>query len=95
MKQRFKKWWFSAVILPYIRKNKAATAIAMRDTIVYQMWAANVPFPMINRWLARMKMDTIKGYVMEGDNPRLFYVLPEGERRMEIEKLYGSLKRVW
>lgn len=38
-------------------KNKAAASIAMRDVIVYQMWAAHIGFEQINKWLAKMLLD--------------------------------------
>lgn len=91
MKQWLRKMWFEHVIKPYLDKNKAKCAVAMRDTIVYQMWAANIKFGQINKWLHKMQMPTIKGFVMTKTGPHLFYELPEAGRRREIESIHGRI----
>src|SRR4051812_44353229 len=86
-KDLFKNWWYRRVTYPGIMKHKVASTVALKDTIVYQMWYAGISFQQINKWLRINKLPTIKAYVMQGPNKdkiRLFYELPDQKRRAEI-----------
>ena len=73
-----------ALLHPWILRNKPECTLVLRDAIVYQMWAAGIAYPTINKWLALMKMPTIKCYTMTKNGPRLYYRVLSSEERREI-----------
>lgn len=83
-----KKWldeqWYKRVIAPYLLKNKPKCTVTLRDAIVYQMWSADIGFGEINKWLAKMHLQTIKHYVMTKQGPRLFYKTLTSEERANV-----------
>lgn len=72
------------ILHPWMLKYKPECSVVLRDAIVYQMWAADISFPIINKWLAKMHVPTIKAYVMTKDGPRLFYKTLTSEEKANI-----------
>jgi hypothetical protein len=92
MKKRIQKWWFETMILPQIKKNKAAVITELKNDIVYRMWYAGVGFTNMNKWLSAQNLEPITGYCIEGPQKdiRIFYgeISAEQNRKYKIKKVY-------
>lgn len=89
----FQRLWFKRVIYPFMMKHKPECMVALRDAFVWQMWAADVKFDHINKWLAYTNQPTIKGYMVKSNNRdiQLFYTAPDDARLKQLPGRYISI----